>query len=192
MDMEDFFSESSEGLLAILAGIAIIITISFFVYVVGQHIPDEPILFVFPLVAVIVGALAPISFYISELTTWPDLIGKLVTGITIAILVVLIINMNMSYEVSDLIEVLLSGVLGLSSSLLLVRGVLVPIYGEEMEFESSGSSRESFGESFDEEIEEDFETEEEDMIEERGSVEDVSTENESEEEKFPEEENEPW
>ncbi len=191
MDTDKFFSKFSEGILAILAGISIIITISFFVYVVGQFLPDKQWLFVFSLIAVIVGVIAPISFYISELTVWPDLLGKLITGITIALLAVLLVNVYLSYEVGELLRVFLSGILGLFSSLLLVRGVLVPLYGSEVEFESSETIEESFEEDFEDQMEEDFSTEEESDFEE-SSVNESFPDQKEDEEKFPEEENEPW
>jgi len=188
MDMEsldDFFSEFSEGMMAILAGVVIIITIWFLIETVIPLWSDKTILLVYAFVLLFVGVLAPIAFYISELTVWPDLVGKLITGIAIAIFIVLIIQVVTSHGSSELPEIVFSGLLGLSSSLLMTRGVLVPLLGTERYLERS--------ETFEEDLEEMEENDHEDQLERDFKYNTEKDEEDTfDEEKYPEEENEPW
>jgi len=183
--LDDYFSEFSESILAILAGVVIIITIWFFIEAVIPLWSDNSILLIYAFVLLFVGVIAPIAFYISELTLWPDLVGKLITGITGAIFLVLIIQVITSHDSSKLPEIVFSGLLGLSSSLLLTRGVLVPLLGTETYLERS--------ETFEEGLEETEESDHEEQIERDFEP---NTEGDEEEildgKKFPEEENEPW
>ncbi len=177
MDIENILSRYSDELLAIFSGIVIIFTIYFFLTVVVPLWSEKSSLVIFSLITLIVGVIIPLSFYISDVTVWPDPVGKMITGISIAIFLILVIHISLSYGTSNLGEVLFSGLLGLSSSLLLVRGVLVPMMGVELEYE--GSIEEENFEVDDHETNKD--EEEPDLFKE-----------ETEDEKFIGEEDEPW
>lgn len=182
MDLERVLSKYSQELLAIFSGIVIIFTIWFFIYQVTPLWSENRWLVVFSLVALIMGVIIPTSFYISEITLWPDPVGKLITGISIAIFIILINQVSISYGTTHIGEVLFTGLLGLSSSLLTVRGVLVPMFGIEYEKKEDTEMK---AESHVEEKSD----EEPDLFEEEDEVEEKRHE---EDEKFLQEKDEPW
>ncbi len=128
--MDDFFSDFSEGMLALVSGIAIIITITFFIYEIIPLFSDEPMVFTFSIFSLIVCVAASISFYLSDITLLPDVVGKLITGLSITIFAVILFHIGNSYGISALPEVVLIGLLGFVSALTLSKGVLIPLFGE--------------------------------------------------------------
>lgn len=184
-DLDDVFSESSEGLLALISGIAIIITITFFIYEIVPFFSDHPMIFLFSVSSLIVCVVSSISFYLSDITLLPDVLGKLITGLTITIFAVVLFHVGRTYGMSSLPEVVLIGFLGFASALPLARGVLIPLFGEGEVFEVSESEEEF------EDIEEDevgFEHE----IEEGEDGSASGGEEEIEEETSFSQKNEPW
>ncbi len=203
-NLDDAFSEFSDGMLALLSGIAIIITITFIIYEVWPLLSDQRMIFVFSISALIVSVVASISFYLSSITMLPDVVGKLITGLTVAIFGVILFHVSRTYGISSLPEIVLLGFLGFASALPLAKGVLVPLLGEDTTFEVSGSDEEEFEDieeeelegiegdedEFEYEIEEDIEGDEDEFEYEIDEVGEDAEEPE-EEEDFSQE-NEPW
>ncbi len=186
MDIDDFFIEFSTGTCAFLGGVAAILTGTFLIYnvlpLVGTEHTD---IFFYSMGALVLGIFSPLLFYLSDLADIPDAIGKISSGSALTVLIVIVYHVGRTQDLGKwgfpLPEIILSGLLGLMTSLLFTRGVIVPTLTEEPLGESGWELEE--GEEFEED---DFEEEEfEDE-----SIEDEEFEEDSE--KFPEEENEPW
>ena len=190
MDLDDLniFDTLSTGTFALISGILIIATVTYFIYSIYPLLSGNEMGFVYAIVALALGIIAPLFFFIEELFEVSDIIGKFIAGISIAVLVVILLNIYMTFDLGSwgkpFPHVLISGIFGLVTSLFLVRGVIVPAYGGYVETESSEWSYEEESVS---------NTEEEDIYR---STENTSTSQKEETgdqgEKFPEEEEEPW
>lgn len=157
-DIDEFLSDMSEGVMALVSGVAIIITVTFFIYTVWPLWDQgEAGLFAFSIVALVVTIISSIGLYLSDITFLPDVLGKLITGLTAAIFGVVIFHVANTYGAGALPEVILMGFLGFASALPLTKGVLIPLLGEE-EFMTTGEELEDFEEGG---FEEDFEGPEE-------------------------------
>ncbi|MFP4000665.1 MAG: hypothetical protein ACLFU5_02045 [Thermoplasmata archaeon] len=171
--IEDLFSEISEGLLALISGIAIIITVIFFVYAIIPLYGDQNSIVWFSLLSLLVCFLTPVFFRTPDMSTVPDVLGWLMAGITIALFGWMVFHTGYYINFSGLGYIIPSGLLGFASGLPLTEGVLIPLFSGEglRAFEFSGKSEkdedeEDFEEEFAEEFKED--EEEEDTFEETG------------------------
>jgi len=190
--IDDLFSEFSEGMLALMSGIAIIITITFFIYEIGPLFSEERTIFMFSIFALIVCIVSSISFYLAEITLLPDVIGKLLTGLTITIFAVILFHVGRSYGISSLPEIVFIGFLGFVSALTLTRGVLVPLFGEEMFLEMSETDEDEFSDIDEiEDVGEDEKGMEPAFSEDTEEDEDLEMKG-SKNEDDPSQENEPW
>ncbi|MFW5945513.1 MAG: hypothetical protein ACOCSJ_02825 [Candidatus Natronoplasma sp.] len=191
MDLEsldELFSEFSEGIYALMSGISIIITVIFFIYAVIPLYDNYAFIVLLSSLALLVCFGAPIFFQLSEMTLVPDVVGWLLAGISIALFGWVIFHGAYYVDILSLQYIIPSGLLGLASSLPLTKGVLLPLFGEG-EFEVLETESE-----VDEDLEELEESDDEGQIErdfeERtGGYEEEDT---LDDEKFPEEDNEPW
>ncbi|MBS3816827.1 MAG: hypothetical protein KGY76_04620 [Candidatus Thermoplasmatota archaeon] len=172
MDLEsidEIFSDTPENVLALVSGIAIIITVIFFIYAVIPH--SGIILFSF--LSLLICFSAPIFFRLSDMTIIPDVVGWLLTGVAIAGYGWIIFHVGYYVDVLSLKFVIPSGLLGFASGQPLTRGVLIPLFGgggygtvgsdveieEEEEFEEGEEDLEEFDE-FEEESEDEYGEEE--------------------------------
>lgn len=191
MDLDDLniFDKLSTGTFALLSGILIIATVTIFIYTIYPLLSGYELGFIYAMVGLVLGIIAPLFFFIEDLFDISDIIGKFVAGISIAILVVILINIYATFDLGSWLkpfpQVLLSGIMGFVTSLFLVRGVIVPAYGEYYEPESKGWSYE--------------EKEKKKSSAKKGLYESSEPERfpedeefTGEEDKFPEEEEDPW
>lgn len=190
MDLDDLniFDKLTTGTFALISGILIIATVTFFIYTIYPLLSGNVRAFSYAIIALILGILAPLFFFIEDLFDISDIIGKFIAGISIAVLVVILINIYMTFDLGSWLKpfphVLLSGIMGIITSLFLVRGVIVPAYGGYAEPESQGWSYEK---------EDTVSKSEEDLYETTETRERQDREtNEEDKEKFPEEEEDPW
>ncbi|MFW5907154.1 MAG: hypothetical protein ACOCTR_02215 [Candidatus Natronoplasma sp.] len=190
-DISDPFSDMSEEVLALLSGVAMIITFIFFTYAIVPLYGDHSWVVWFSLLSLFVCFGVPIFLNLSDITLVPDMVGWLLSGIMLALFGWIIFHAGYYEDVLSLQYIIPSGLLGFSSSYPLTKGVLVPLLGEgawdvfesEEEFEEEELEEE---EEFDEEFEEEEELEEFEEFEEEGF------EEEPEEEKSFEEDEGPW
>ncbi len=191
MDLEsldELFSEFSEGIFALISGISIIITVIFFIYAVLPLYENHAFIVLLSFLALLVCFSAPIFFQLSEITLVPEVLGWLLAGISIALFGWVIFHGGYYVDVLSLQYIIPSGLLGLASSLPLTKGVLLPLFGggglEVLESDSEvDEDLEELEEGDDEgQIERDFD-ESTDGYEEESTL---------DEERFPEEEDEPW
>ena len=192
MDMEsldDLFSEFSEGIYALVSGIVIIITIIFFIYAVVPLYEHHFLIVLLSFLSFLVCFSAPIFFRLSDITLIPEVVGWLLAGISFALFGWVIFHGGYYLDegVLSLQYIIPSGLFGFASSLPLTKGVLLPLFG--------GGELEHFETERD--IEEDLEgTEESDQegqIEREFEPNDEKDEEDTlDEEKYLEEENEPW
>ncbi len=165
--IDEVLSDMSEGILALVSGIAIIITITFIIYEVGPLLDDKSGIFAFSLISLLVCVVSSISFYLSDITLLPDVGGKLITGLTLALFGVILFHVGNTYGASELPVVILTGSLGFASSLPLVKGVLIPVFGDEayLDTEEDESFETDFETGLEEDIEEDVEKDVEKPVE---------------------------
>jgi len=191
MDLDDLniFDKLSTGTFALISGILIIATVTIFIYTIFPLLSNDGLGFTYAIVALILGIIAPLFFFIEDLFDVSDIIGKFIAGISIAVLVVILINIYATFNLGSWLKpfphVLLSGIMGFVTSLFLVRGVIVPAYGGYVETGQEG---------WDYETEEPVSTSEDEEIY-RSTEPSASSEEEEfedEEETFPEEEEDPW
>lgn len=190
MDLDDLniFDKLSTGTFALISGILIIATVTIFIYTIYPLLSGYELGFIYAVAALILGIIAPFFFFIEELFDISDIIGKFVAGISIAIMVVILINIFMTFDLGSWMkpfpQVLLSGIMGFITSLFLVRGVIVPAYGGYVEPDSKGWRYEE---------EETVSTsEDEDLYRSTESKKSKEEDLEKDEETFPEEEEDPW
>jgi len=192
--LDDFFSEYSEEVFALLSGIVIIITIIFFIYGVRPLWDPHSLIVLLSLLSFLVCFSAPIFFRLSDMTLVPDVVGWLLGGVSIALFGWVIFHGG--YYLREVVltfqYIVPSGIFGFLSSFPLTKGVFIPLFGEG-DLSAFGIESED-EEDFEEEFEETEESEEEGQIERdfeesTGRYEEKDT---LDEEKFPEEDNEPW
>ncbi len=162
--IEDIFSEMSEGLQALISGVVLIITAIFLIYAVFPIYGDHPIIVLFSILALVVCFLAPVFFRLPEMTLVPDVVGWLLTGVSIAIFGWIIFHGGYFIDIVSLRYIFPAGLLGFASSIPLTEGVLLPLYGERsahMFQEEEDEFEEEFESDFDEGFEEEEESYEE-------------------------------
>ncbi len=187
-DLDEIFSEFSEGTLALVSGISIIITIIFFIYAVIPLYENHAFIVLLSFLALVVCFSAPVFFRLADITIVPDVLGWLLAGVSIAIFGWIIFHGGYYVDVFSLQYIIPSGLFGFASSLPLTKGVLLPLFGEG-EFETFKTD-EGMGEDFEDMEEETYE----DQIE-RDFEEDTEDKDEKDifdKEEYQEEENEPW
>ncbi len=175
-DIENLFSDVSEGVQALISGVALIITLIFFVYAVIPIYGDHPNVVLFSLLSLLVCFLAPFFFRLPDMTLVPDVLGWLLTGIAIAIFGWIIFHAGYYIDILSLGYILPSGLLGFASSLPLTEGVLIPLYGGEVTGtfkEDLEAEEDEFEDEFESDFEEDFGEDEveEETFEDEGTVE---------------------
>ncbi|MEF8832309.1 MAG: hypothetical protein V5A66_02185 [Candidatus Thermoplasmatota archaeon] len=191
MDMEeidDLLSEFSEGTFALVSGIAIIITIIFFIYAVVPLYGEHTFIVLLSFLSLLACFCSPIFFRLSKITLAPDVVGWLLAGITIAIFGWLIFHGAYYVDILSLQYIIPSGLFGFASSLPLTKGVLLPLFaeGELGTFETDLETEE--------EIEDTEESDSEGQLERDFEVPDEESDEEDilDEEKISEEDKEPW
>lgn len=195
-ELEEVFSEVSEGVQALLSGISIIIAIIFFIYAVFPLYGEHTNIVLFSILSLFVCFSAPLFFRLPKMSMLPEVIGWLLTGITLAAFGWIIFHATYYIAFSSLGYIVPSGLFGFASSLPLTKGVLMPLYGGERSesYDIEEEEEEEFEEEFDEEFESDFDEgleeseEEEETFEETGQVETSF----DEQEEFEEEDEGPW
>ncbi|GEM_PF-2027282 len=198
-DVDEIFSEVSEEVLALVSGIAIIITIIFFIYAVVPLYEDHSTIVLFSLLSLIVCFAGPVLFRLPEMSSVPEVVGWMMTGITIAGFAWIIFHVGNYIDLLGLKVIIPSGLLGFASSLPLTQGVLLPLLGEGMfemfetdmeedEFEEEEFEEDEFEEDeFESDLEEDF-----DEIDEVGDTFEEPVEEDTFEEPEEEEDEGPW
>ncbi|MFO7792244.1 MAG: hypothetical protein R6W73_04575 [Candidatus Saliniplasma sp.] len=170
IDLEDLdiFYKYDTGTFALISGMFMIATATYIIYGVSPKVTGETI-FYYAMAALTLTVLTPILFYLSALIEFSEIVGKFSSGITLAVFGTLIYHMTQSIEIGEWLypipRIIVTGILGFATSFLFVRGVAVQMR------EDSGSWIED----------------EEDLAEDVEPEEDIE-----EEDKFLEEEDEPW
>lgn len=130
MDLDDLdiFSKLSTGTFAMISGLAIIGLITYLIYVV---IPiDDSTVRIFSLLVFILGISIPVFFFMEDLVGVSDIVGKMATGITGAIIAWITYHGSTALELSgsELAQyIVLPAILTLLTSLILIRGVVISI-----------------------------------------------------------------
>jgi len=192
MDLDDLdiFSRYSVGTFALISGMAIIGSITYFIYVIFGHVNTS--LFFYSVIPFGLGILIPPFFFLEDLTEISDIFGKFLSGTVVAVMVWIAFHAGTqaglgltSFEFVKFI--VLPGIFTFITSLLLFRGVAVPLI-EEREFgDSGGWTGIELGEEDEEEFEdEDFEEETPKKKKRRG------TKPYSDDDLFPEERDDSW
>ncbi len=170
MDLEDFnpFEKASPGIFALITGMVLILTTTYFIY---QILPDsgEPF-FQYALIVIVLGAVISPLFFLEnffESFLGSDVVGKFLAGIMVA-LIAWVFYHNWSIEGLSggkiSVYLLVPAILAFLTTLLLVRGVIIPILDEaelwgEEEWDSEDSIKHEDEEKHpleEEEEEEDF------------------------------------
>lgn len=199
MDLDDLdiFSQYSVGTFALISGMAIIGTITYFIYVIFPY-TNDPIFF-YSVIPFGLGILIPPFFFLDDLTETSDIFGKFLAGTVVAVMVWIAFHSgtqaNLDLSNLEFVKlIVLPGIFTFITSLLLFRGVAVPLI-EEGRF--GGGSGEWEGIEFDEEDEEEFEESEIEKADkstpkkkkQRGTK---QYSDDSDEDLFPEEREESW
>lgn len=189
LDLEELnpFEKYSIGTFALVSGMAIIGTGAYFFYVILPLYPHNP--FLFSLLGLGMCALAPLMFYLSELTDTSSVLGKFISGSTIAGFATLLFQVTRERSLIfaehyyPFTEILLTGVFSGITGFILVRGVIVPLL-----------EKEEYGTEAEVELEEDEFLEEEDeyIVEESDTKDYTEDEVPEDDDKFIDEEDEPW
>ncbi|MEF8874591.1 MAG: hypothetical protein V5A88_07985, partial [Candidatus Thermoplasmatota archaeon] len=129
-EIDELFSEVSEEILALVSGIAIIITVIFFIYAVAPLYEVYSDIVLFSFLSLLVCFSAPIFFRLPDMSAVPDVVGWMLTGVTIAGFGWIIFHVGYYIDVLGLKLIIPSGLLGFASSLPLTQGVLIPLLGE--------------------------------------------------------------
>lgn len=167
----EIFSRYSPGAFALVSGAAMIGTIFYIIWVILPTLNSDSYVFLFSMLSLIFCAIAPPLYYLDELSDYSDVIGKFTSGAALMVFGVLLIQVINVYPISlsrffyPLPRIIITGLLALLTSFIWIRGVVVPLSGDEYEEEYEEEEEEI------DEFEEDFE---------------------KEEDRFPEEEDEPW
>ena len=160
MDLDDLdiFSRYSVGTFALISGMAIIGSITYFIYVIFGHVNTS--LFFYSVIPFGLGILIPPFFFLEDLTETSDIFGKFLSGTVVAVMVWIAFPAGTqagsgltSLEFVNFI--VLPGIFTFITSLLVFRGVAVPLI-EEKEFGDSGGWT---GIELEDEDEEEFEDE---------------------------------
>lgn len=189
LDLEEFniFNKYSMETFALVSGMALIGTGAYLFYVIYPLYPHSPFLYSF--LGLAMCALAPLMFYLSELTDTSSIMGKFISGITLASFLTMLFQVTRERTLTfgehyfPFTEIFLTGLFSGITSFLLVRGVVVPILEKE-EYKTEDEI----------ELEEDEFLEEEDeyTAEESGTKDYTEEESLEEDDKFIDEEDEPW
>ncbi len=192
MDLDDLdiFSQYSVGTFALISGMAIIASITYFIYVIFEHVGTS--IFFYSVIPFGLGILIPPFFFLDDLTETSDIFGKFLSGTVVAVMVWIGFHagtqaeLDFANSLEFIMLIVLPGIFTFITSLLLFRGVAVPLI-EEREF--GGDSGEWTGI----ELEEDEEIEEEDFEEETPKKKKRrGTKQYSDDDLFPEEREENW
>ncbi len=169
LDDLDIFDKYDPGTFALISGMFMIATATYIIYFVTPRATGDSMIFYYSMISLTLTAFTPILFYISSLIKFSEIIGKFSSGITLAVFGTLLYHVTQSMTIGDWLDpiprIFFTGIFGFITSFLFVRGVAVP----------SVEDREEWIELKDDE---DLEYEEE--------------EEGIDEEKFLEEEDEPW
>lgn len=144
MDLDDLniFDKLSAGTFALISGVIIIATITFFVYSVYPLLSTDKLAFTYAIISLVLGVIAPLFYFIEELFNINDLVGKFISGISLSVLVVILINVYMTFDLGKWLkpfpEILLSAILGFITSMFLIRGVIVPAFGGNVDTKGRG------------------------------------------------------
>ncbi len=186
----DIFDRYSTGTFALISGMAIIGTVTYFIYVImglGEWV------FFYSVLAFILGVFIAPFFFLEELTGSSNILGKFLSGIVAAAIVWVGYQSGTSQNLSSIkltLYIVLPAIFTFITSLILTRGVLVPLI-EEGEL---GGGKEWSGTDYEEDEWEDEGLEEDEWEEEEyeEEYEPSSVESRAEEHRekdlFPEEE----
>ncbi len=130
MDLDDLdiFSRFSTGTFALVSGLAIIGIITYMIYVIIP-IPDNTVL-LFSVLTFVLGILIPVLFFMEDLVGVMDIVGKLLTGITVAVIGWITYHGSTALELNgtDLsLYIVLPAVFTFLTSLILVKGVIISL-----------------------------------------------------------------
>ncbi len=135
MDLDDLniFDKLSAGTFALISGIVIIVTIAFFVYSVYPLFSSDKLAFTYAIVSLVLAVIAPLFYFVEDLFNISDLVGKFISGISLSVLVIILINVYATFDLGKWLkpfpQILLSAILGFITSMFLIRGVIVPAFG---------------------------------------------------------------
>lgn len=187
MDLDDLniFDKLSAGTFALISGVIIIATITFFVYSIYPLFSANEMAFVYAIVSLVLAVIIPLFYFVEDLFNVSDLVGKFISGISLSVLVVILINVYINFDLGKWLkpfpEILLSAILGFITSMFLIRGVIVPAFGgyvdpkgrgwhfDDKEDKSTSKDEETYQSSeMDETFEEDEFSNEEDFADDEG------------------------
>ena len=136
MDLDDLniFDKLSAGTFALISGVVIIATLTFYVYSIHPLLSTDKLAFIYAIVCLILGVIAPLFYFVEDLFNISDLVGKFISGISLSVLVVILINVYMTFDLGNWLkpfpQILLSAIFGFITSMFLIRVVIVQEFGE--------------------------------------------------------------
>ncbi len=172
VDLDDIniFEKYDSGTFALISGMFMIATATYIIYFVSPKAIDNTSVFYYAMISLVLTVFTPVLFYMSTLVDFSEIIGKFLSGITLAVFGTLIYHVSQEMDIGTwfypIPRILLTGIFGFITSFLFIRGVAVQKIEENEEW---------------------IEMEEEEEFEE-----DILEEEIEKNDKFPEEEDEPW
>lgn len=155
LDTDELFKSERAGLYALIGGMSIIGIVIYFIYLIMPLWSEDPIIFFFSFVTLLMGILIPVFFFLKPLTGHSGIVGKFISGVISAIIIWFGFHIHRTYDygaVGLILYIALPTIFTAITTFILVRGVILPLM-EERDMGGYG-------------WEEDFEEEEDEMFEE--------------------------
>ncbi len=170
MDLDDLniFENFSTGTFALALGMGLIGTITYIIYILGPLYGDDRSVFLLSFLVIILGVFIPFSFFVEMLfDDIPDVVGKFLAGLLFAAIVWTSYHTSSSEGVGGwgLVKyMVLPALFSILNSLILFRGVVIPITEESDYVVDWDEDEEDEGIIIDDEEEEDIEDEDSDLF----------------------------
>ncbi len=195
IDTDELFKTERAGLYALIGGMSIIGIVIYFIYLIMPLWNEDPMIFFFSFVTLLMGVLIPVFFFLRPLTGYSGIVGKFVSGVITAIIIWLGYHLHRTQDYGPFeltLYIALPTIFTAVTSFILVRGVIMPLMEER---EMGGYGWEEEFEEEDIELDEEFEeetTQSDTKREKGGEKEKKKKESVKEDELFPEEMDEDW
>jgi len=130
IDLEDLdiFYKYDAGTFSLISGMFMIATVTYIIYAVSPKATDSTI-FYYSLVSLILMVATPLLFYLSNLIEFSEIVGKFSSGLCLAGFGTLLYHGARYLDIGSwfypIPRIFLTGVLGFITSFLFVRGVAV-------------------------------------------------------------------
>ena len=145
-DEVNIFEKLSTGSLALISGMAIIATGTFFAYIIYPLLESDPTVFYYTVIGLSLCIAAPLFFYLDEIINFSDILGKFTSGALLAGFAALLFHINQSFDIEGwlypILHIFLTGLFSFITVFILVRGVIVPIARDRQEKKIPESNKE--------------------------------------------------